>query len=201
MSTTSTLLAAALAALLAWVGMSGFQSAPEMTPDTTSEPRPAETMETPTLVADGRHDFDFLHGTYRVRNRRLKERLAGCTEWVEFDAVNTAKPILDGLGNQDEFRTEHWPGFVGMSFRFFDPQTGQWSIYWADNRRGSLEPPVRGAFIDDIGLFEGDDQLNGNPIRVRFVWTRGRDAARWEQAFSADGGKTWETNWIMEFSR
>lgn len=149
---------------------------------------------------DGRHDFDFWHGTWRIHNRLLKARLAGSTEWVEFEARGRTWPILNGLGNQDEFRTDFWPRFVGMTFRFFDAKTRQWSIYWADSRRGALEPPVVGGFEGETGTFYGDDVFEGRPIRVRFIWTRA-PRVRWEQAFSADGGRTWETNWTMDMTR
>lgn len=148
-------------------------------------------------------DFDFWTGSWTVRNRRLKRRLAGCEDWDEFEATSVARPLFDGLANQDEFRTDHDGGFTGMSFRFFDPETRRWSIYWADSRRpGLLDPPVKGGFDGDVGVFEGEDVLNGRPILVRFTWS-GVDtpSPRWEQAFSDDGGRTWETNWIMEFTR
>ena len=77
-------------------------------------------------------DFDFWPGEWKVANRRLRERLAGSDEWEEFEATSVARHILGGCGNEDEFRTDHDGGFVGMSFRFFDPTTRQWSIYWAD---------------------------------------------------------------------
>jgi hypothetical protein len=146
-------------------------------------------------------DFDFWPGEWRVHNRRLRERLAGSDEWEEFESTSTARKILDGHGNEDEFRTDHDGGFVGMSFRFFDPVTRLWWIYWADSRRpGALDPPVVGSFSGDVGLFEGDDELRGQAIRVRFVWSRvTTPTPRWEQAFSDDGGATWETNWVMEF--
>jgi hypothetical protein len=147
-------------------------------------------------------DFDFWLGRWKVRNWRLRERLADCDEWEEFDATVVARRLLDGAGNEDEFRTEHDGGFVGMSFRFFDPTTRKWSIYWADSRRGVLEPPVFGTFSGDAGCFEGDDTFEGRPIRVRFLWTGVTTTTpRWEQAFSDDGGETWETNWVMEFER
>jgi hypothetical protein len=151
-------------------------------------------------IADGRHDFDFWAGSWRIHNRRLRARLAGSAEWDEFEARGTTWPILDGLGNRDEFRTDFWPDFVGMTFRFFDPVTRQWSIYWADSKHGTLEPPVVGSFAGDVGTFYGDDVFQGRPIRVRFIWTRGA-SPRWEQAFSTDGGKTWETNWTMDMTR
>ena len=101
------------------------------------------------------------------------------------------------------FCTSYAGGFVGMSFRFYDPYAELWSIYWADSRRpGLLDPPVIGGFSGDSGVFEGDDTFGGRPIRVRFTWSGVTTATpRWEQAFSDDGGETWETNWIMDFTR
>jgi hypothetical protein len=147
-------------------------------------------------------DFDFFMGRWHVHNRRLRERLAGAEEWEEFEATSVARPLLDGMGNEDEFRTDHEGGMIGMSFRFFDPVTKDWSIYWADSRRpGVLDPPVFGSFADGIGVFEGTDTFDGRPILVRFTWSRVTTGApRWEQAFSVDNGETWETNWIMDFT-
>jgi hypothetical protein len=145
-------------------------------------------------------DFDFWMGSWKVHNRRLRERLAGSDEWDEFEATCVARPLLDGLGNEDEFRTDYAGGFVGMSLRFFDPEAKLWWIYWADSRRsGALDPPVIGSFDGDVGLFEGEDTFEGRPILVRFVWSLVTTRTpRWEQAFSDDGGETWETNWVME---
>jgi len=147
-------------------------------------------------------DFDFFMGRWTVQNRRLTERLAGSDEWEEFESTSVAHPILGGLGNEDEFRTRHAGGFIGMSFRFFDPVKRRWSIYWADSGRpGELDPPVFGTFSGDIGVFEGEDEFEGRPTKVRFIWSGTRTRTpRWEQAFSADDGETWETNWIMDFS-
>jgi hypothetical protein len=149
------------------------------------------------------HDFDFLLGRWDVRNRRLVERLVGSEEWDEFDSKAAARPLPAGLGNEDVFCTDYGGGFVGMSFRFYDPDTNQWSIYWADSRRpGLLDPPVRGSFSGDTGIFEGTDTFEDRPIRVRFTWSRVTSPTpRWEQAFSEDDGETWETNWIMDFTR
>ena len=154
-------------------------------------------------MQNGARDFDFWMGSWNVRNRYLRERLQGSDDWIEFDARVVARPLLDGLGNEDEFRTDHEGGFIGMSFRFFDPTTKKWSIYWADTRRsGLLDPPVIGSFDGDEGVFEGADSFDGKPILVRFTWSGvTTPTPRWEQAFSADGGGTWETNWVMEFTR
>jgi hypothetical protein len=148
-------------------------------------------------------DFDFWMGSWNVRNRLLRARLRGCEEWDEFASTVVARPILDGLGNEDEFRTSFGGGFVAMSFRFFDPRSRRWSIYWADSRRsGLLDPPVVGGFAGGTGVFEGPDTFEGRPIVVRFVWSGvTTPAPRWEQSFSDDGGATWEPNWIMDFTR
>lgn len=152
---------------------------------------------------DGSHDFDFLLGRWRVRNERLLERLKGSDEWEQFEATLDVRPILGGLGNIDEFITDHWGGrFIGMSLRLYNPQTRLWSIYWADNRTGLLQPPVAGSFAEGIGRFEGNDMSEGQPVISRFIWSEiTNKSARWEQAFSPDDGKTWETNWIMLFHR
>ena len=157
-----------------------------------------------TAVREGTaRDFDFWIGSWNVRNRRLRRRLAGSDEWDEFEATVVARPLLGGLGNEDEFRTEYDGGFIGMSFRFFDPETRVWSIYWADTRRvGVLDPPVLGGFDGDVGVFEGEDEFEGRPILVRFTWSGvTTPTPRWEQAFSEDAGETWETNWVMDFTR
>ena len=113
--------------------------------------------ETATIGSTAR-DFDFLIGSWHVRNLRLRERLVGSNDWEEFEATSVARPLLDGLGNEDEFRTDHDGGFIGMSFRFFDAASQRWSIYWADSRRcGVLDPPVFGTFDGDVGVFEGED--------------------------------------------
>jgi hypothetical protein len=137
-----------------------------------------------------------------VRNRRLVARLQGSTEWHEFEATLEARALPTGLANEDVFHTEYWPGFVGMTFRFFDPRLRTWAIHWVDNRAGVLEPPVTGSFSGDVGVFKGPDVCHGRPITVRFIWSGAQTGRlRWEQAFSADGGLSWETNWAMEFTR
>jgi hypothetical protein len=159
-------------------------------------------MGTASDVQSTSRDFDFWMGSWKVRNRRLRKRLAGSEDWDVFEATSVARPLLDGIGNEDEFRTDFGGGFIGMSFRFFDPRTKQWWIYWADTRRsGELDPPVIGSFDGDVGVFEGEDTFDGRPILVRFIWSGvTTPTPRWEQAFSEDDGETWETNWIMDFT-
>ena len=153
---------------------------------------------------NGAGDFDFFHGSWHVGNERLTRRLAGSSTWERFEAEVTCGPILGGLGNFDGFRPV-WPGhegFEGASLRLFNPASGLWSIYWADNVACQLFPPVVGGFAAGVGEFFGNDQDEGRPVRVRFRWSGiTANTARWEQAFSADDGAIWETNWIMTLTR
>jgi hypothetical protein len=110
--------------------------------------------------------------------------------------------ILGGLGNIDQTRTVEGEFFEGVSLRLFDVADGLWRIYWIDSNGARLFPPVVGRFDGEEGVFRGEDQHAGEPVLVTFRWNR-RDPDRpvWQQAFSADGGRTWETNWSMSFRR
>lgn len=154
---------------------------------------------TPPDIADGARDFDFLIGRWRLHHRRLRERLRGSQQWDEFDGSGETRALPEGLGNREEVRFDYGGPVTGLAFRFYDRRTGDWSIYWIDSRRRVLDPPVVGRFVGDTAIFEGDDEWEGTPIRVRFVWSRGAAGRpHWEQAFSADRGQTWETNWLID---
>jgi len=145
-------------------------------------------------------DFDFLVGTWTVANRRLKQRLLGCTDWEEFTSTSECRSLFGGAANIDEFTFPD--GTQGLTLRLLDQQSKQWSLYWAASTAGTLLPPVIGGFSDGRGEFFGDDEHDGTPVRVRYIWSEiTPTSARWEQAFSTDGEQTWETNWIMELTR
>lgn len=149
------------------------------------------------------NDFDFLLGSWHIRNRKLKTRLNNCTEWDEFLAKGTLRKILRGIGNIDDFITtlDNEP-FEGMSLRLFNPSTKLWSIYWADSRIGEMQIPVVGSFNGDIGEFYAEDIFAGKEILVKFNWDKTNpNAPVWSQAFSIDKGKTWEWNWYMYFEK
>lgn len=145
-------------------------------------------------------DFDFVHGTWQIVNRRLKERLSGCTEWEEFRSRSVVRSAFGGAANVDEIAFPD--GTYGLTVRLFRPDRREWALYWASSVSGTVFPPVVGTFSDGVGVFFGDDTEGGTSIRVRFIWSGiTPTSARWEQAFSTDGGATWETNWIMEMTR
>jgi hypothetical protein len=153
----------------------------------------------------GLHDFDFMVGSWRTHHHVRKERLAGSHEWWDYDGTETLWLTMGGYGNVDDNLLNKPTGsYRAVTIRSYDPQTGQWSIWWLDGRMPSipLDPPMRGRFETGSGVFYADDTLRGKPIKVRFIWKPiDHDHAHWEQAFSGDGGKTWETNWTTEFTR
>ena len=156
-------------------------------------------------LADGAHDFDFLHGTWRIHNRKLRNPLTGSTDWYEFDGRAVERPFWDGQGNLEEYEatlpdgtadSRHGAAALQPGAPAAGPSTGPAAP------PGTLDPQMTGTFRDGRGEFYSHEDYKGRMILVRFIWTSlGPDAARWEQAFSADAGASWETNWIMDFAR
>jgi hypothetical protein len=156
-------------------------------------------------------DFDFFIGDWHVAHRRLAERLVNSQQWLEFDGTTRVHKVLGGQGNiDDNFLNLPDEPYRAITLRSFDAAQQQWSIWWLDGRTpGQLDTPVVGQFEGEgagrTGQFFAKDQLRGQPIQVRFVWTPeppgNAHGPRWAQAFSSDGGKSWETNWVMDFKR
>ena len=153
--------------------------------------------------ASGRHDFDFLFGAWKVHHHRLDRRLAGGTQWTDFEGRSSARPLIGGLGNLDENVLDLPSGrYEAATLRLFDPAEARWSIWWIDSRDPGIDTPMQGRFADGVGTFFGDDVFDQRPILVRFRWTDITPlSAHWAQAFSTDRGETWETNWTMRFER
>jgi hypothetical protein len=170
---------------------------------TASQDTPKTPQVKPNLA--GLHDFDFLVGQWHGHHRKLKEKLANSHDWEEFDGTLSMRKLMDGYANVDDnvFNTPEGT-YRGVGLRSYDTKTGQWAIWWLDGRDpfGQLDPPVKGHFENGVGTFYSTDTLRGKPIRVRFVWSKiTATTAHWEQAYSADDGKTWEVNWTMDFTR
>ena len=154
-------------------------------------------------MISGAHDFDFFHGSWSVTHRKLRHRLAGCDDWDEFSGTLTCHPTRVAFGNIDDITVDDPSGAYGaIAMRAFDPSDRTWAIWWLDQRSPHhLDPPVVGTFDNGIGTFIAEDEFDGRPILVRFRWL---DTATphptWQQAFSPDGGATWELNWEMRFT-
>lgn len=152
---------------------------------------------------DGRQDFDFFNGKWKTRHRRLKKRLSGSSDWEEFESTGWARTILGGIGNFDETRFDPaWRDMYGCTIRLFDPVAREWSLTWSDSETGRLFPSVYGRFENGVGNFHGVEKHDGRTVLIRFKWSEITDTtADWEQAFSEDGGVTWETNWYMRSTK
>ncbi len=147
--------------------------------------------------------FDFLVGSWQVDNERLREPLSGRQEWYSTPAEAWSTTLHNGAMSVDEM----WypdEGFAGTSIRLHDPSNDTWTIYWVNSSTGRLQPPVAGRWAPDGSRFvaDGPDEFAGRPVLARYMWhSITATSATWEQAFSIDEGATWETNWVMRWSR
>lgn len=152
---------------------------------------------------DGQHDFDWEIGAWKTDLRRLAKPLSGSREWVEYTGTSVVRKVLDGRANLVELRVAGPAGTIeGVSLRLYNPQAGQWSLHYAGARSGTLTRPVHGGFRNGRGEFYGQEDLDGKAILVRFVISDiTTDSARFEQAYSDDGGRHWEINWVAVDTR
>lgn len=155
------------------------------------------------MPRDGQHDFDFEHGSWRAHLRRLQNPLTGSDTWVEYEGMSIVRPIWNGRGNLGTIEINGPAGRIeGLSLRLYNPESRQWNISWSSSNDGTLGPPMIGGFENGRGEFYNQELLNGRAIFVRFIFSDiTEDSFRLEQAFSDDGGKTWEANWIATFAR
>ncbi len=169
----------------------------------TMQPAPAGD---PVKVPDtpGQHDFDFEFGKWHAHLRRRLHPLTGSNEWVEYDGTSTVNKVWNGKANLGEFEVDGNKSHIeGLSLRLFDPKSQQWNIYWASANDGILGPtPMVGGFKNGRGEFYDSEMMNGRVVFVRFIFSGiTKDSFHLEQAFSGDGGKTWEANWVTSFTR
>lgn len=167
---------------------------------------PAPAMQgrsNPTPARDGQHDFDFELGSWKIHLKRLKNPLTGSNTWDEFDGTSVTRKVWDGRADIEEFETDGPGGHVeGMTLRLYNPQSHQWSLFWANAKDGVLSQPTIGEFRDGVGEFIDQEPYKGRAILVRYLWSNiTSNSAHFEQSFSDDGGKTWEANWITDQTR
>lgn len=152
---------------------------------------------------DGQHDFDFEIGTWKTHLRRLLHPLSGSTTWVDYEGTTIVRKIWKGKANLVELEADGPAGhFEGLNLRLYNPQARQWNLNFASSSGGTLSQPTIGEFKNGRGEFFDQETLNGRAILVRFVVSDiTPNSCRFEQAFSDDGGKTWEVNWIATDTR
>src|SRR4051812_5623787 len=157
----------------------------------------AEKAKTNAAPRDGQHDFDFEIGSWETHLSRLLHPLTGSDTWVEYTGTTVVRKVWDGRANLVELEVDGPRGHIeGLSLRLYNPAARQWSLNFANSSGGTLTPPVFGEFKNERGEFYGQDTLDGRAILVRFVISPlSAESIRFEQAFSDDGGKTWEVNW------
>ena len=157
----------------------------------------------PAGTRDGQRDFDWEIGRWKTHLKRLVHPLTGSKEWVEYEGTTVVRKVWNGGANILELVADGPAGhFEGLSLRLYNPESRQWSLNFANRRGGTMTTPTIGEFRNGRGEFFQQDTLNGRAILVRFVISEVTPAsARFEQAFSDDGGKTWEVNWIATDTR
>jgi len=168
----------------------------------------AHADDAPQAAAhDGQHDFDFLLGSWKIHLKRRLRPLTGSNDWVEFDGTVVCRTVWNGLAEVEEFNVDSPEKKIfiqGLAVRLYNPKTHEWSIYWANRKNGVFDAaPQIGHFTNGRGEFYGQDTTeDGRPVYVRFAWSNITSSApHFEQAYSADGGRTWEVNWITEQTR
>ena len=156
-----------------------------------------------TNQRDGQHDFDWEIGTWKTQLKRLVRPLTGSTTWVEYEGTTVVRKVWNGRANLVELKASGPAGsFEGLNLRLYNPQSRQWSLNFANINDGTLAQPTIGEFKDGRGEFYDQESYNGRAVLVRFVITKiSDDKYQFEQAFSADGGKNWEVNWIAVDTR
>jgi hypothetical protein len=165
---------------------------------------PAQAAPAQAEQRDGSHDFDWEIGSWTTQLRYLPEPLTGSTRWIEYRGTSEVTPVLGGRANLVELSVEGEAGKIeGISLRLYNPRSKQWTLNFASPGGGELTPPVTGAFDEaGRGMFYGVDTADGRTVLVRFVISEvTANSARFEQAFSDDGGETWETNWVAVDTR
>ena len=166
----------------------------------------AEPSDSTASVRDSLHGFDFLMGTWSMHFRKLVHPLSGSHEWIDFEGTSTVRPLWDGRGNTEEGVMD-MPAPRGrehvLTVRLYNEKTHQWSLYIGGDTMGILMPPQVGQFdASGVGQFLADDTFQNKKIIIRYKWMpKDADHCRFEQSFSADDGKTWETNWTTDYTR
>ena len=163
----------------------------------------ARAADVPVPPHDGAHDLDFNLGTWKTHVSRLVHPLSGSSEWAQYDGVSVIRPVWNGRASLFELEVGGSAGHIeGLGLRLYNAASHQWSLNWTNSTAAKLDGGMIGEFHDGRGEFYGQDTFNGRMILVRNGFSDiTPNSSRFEQAFSDDYGRTWETNWIMTFER
>jgi len=174
-----------------------------MAPTTTGHAAPATAPLVSPTNRDGRRDFDFLFGKWRTHYRLLRERLRGNHDWYSCNGTSVIRAFWGGSGNLEDGDLHCPRRYIGgMTLRLYNARTHQWALWWGTRDLGLVPPPQIGHFDSSgVGDFFARDTYRGKPIIVRFRWSTVKGEPHFEQAFSPDDGKSWETNWTTDYTR
>jgi hypothetical protein len=161
-------------------------------------PGPRPPAAAPAPLRDGQRDFDFEIGSWRTHISRRLHPLSGSTTWVEYQGTSVVRKVWDGRANLLELEVAGPSGNIeALSLRLYDPESNQWSLNFSNSNVGTLSQPTVGGFRNGRGEFFDQETINGRAVLVRFVISDiTANTCHFEQAFSVDGGRTWEVNWI-----
>jgi len=164
---------------------------------------PCLTLAQEAAVHDGQREFDFLVGSWKIHLKRLVQPNNGPKEWVDLDGTVVCRQVFDGRAEVEEFNVESSDKKMhleGLATRFYNPDSHQWSIWWANAKDGAMyPPPVVGEFKNGRGEFYDQEVVNGRVAFTRYVWTAtATKSPHFEQSISTDGGKTWELWWVTD---
>ena len=190
-----------VAGLLAVVGACTVGASPSTA---SADTRPHTALAVPATPAGTAHDFDFEHGRWHTTLRRRLHPLSASDVWADYTGTTIVRPVWGGRANLVELDVSGPEGRIeGLSLRLFDPKRKQWTLNFSNAAAGTLAPPMTGGFGGGTrGVFYSVETFDGKRVLVRFVIeSTGPDSCRFEQAFSADGGATWEINWIAVDTR
>lgn len=172
-------------------------------PSPVPMPIPAPNFPVAATALDNGNGFSFEYGTWRTHYRLLRNRLAGDHVWYDCYGTSVTRPFWNGRGNLEDGDLKCPTRYIGgLTLRLYDARTHQWTLWWGTRALAVAPPPQIGHFdADGVGRFYAYDSWKGTPVINRFKWTIVRGNPHFEQAYSTDGGKTWETNWTTDYER
>ena len=146
---------------------------PHLLPGQESPKKSSPPASTPTALRDGKHDFDFELGSWKIHLKRRLKPLTGSNEWAEFDGTSVTRKVWDGKAEIEEFVTDGPSGHIeGLTLRLYNPESHQWSLYWSNSKVGTIGgPPNVGEFRNGLGEFYCQDTFNGRTIMIRYAWS------------------------------